>query len=316
MQNGPLRVFVVGCPRSGTTILQRILSERLGLLTLPETSFFSNLVGNPEQRMFPSTQRPTPPVRRMTSALRRQLQLSTGREWVDAETVRAPRRPKWSRWDVAASDFLAGMDQMAADAGCLGWLEKTPTHLHYLPEIGMLVPDAWFVHIVRDGQDNVASLWDAASKYAEPWKALFPTIERAVDQWNSAIGASADMVGRARHVFVPYSTVATMPEESLAQVLTKMGLDATAPVAKPGSPTAPAGLRTESEAWKADAVSSKVVPKVSKWMSALDASERTTADALINPVPGTLQAALDDFDAAVCGPITQPAPRFKEGSRA
>ena len=36
-------VFIVGFARSGTTLCQRLVSEHLGLPTLPETNFFERL---------------------------------------------------------------------------------------------------------------------------------------------------------------------------------------------------------------------------------------------------------------------------------
>ena len=71
MQNdsSPTRVFVVGCARSGTTLAQRLISERLDLYSLPETRFFANLIGNVEPRMFPQTQQRRPAVRDIRSRL-------------------------------------------------------------------------------------------------------------------------------------------------------------------------------------------------------------------------------------------------------
>ena len=40
------RVFVMGFPRSGTTIVQAWLARQLDAFTLPETSFFEHACGN------------------------------------------------------------------------------------------------------------------------------------------------------------------------------------------------------------------------------------------------------------------------------
>ncbi len=41
------------------------------------------------------------------------------------------------------------------------WIEKTPNHLLYLPEIAHHIPDACFVHVIRCGVDVLASIADA-----------------------------------------------------------------------------------------------------------------------------------------------------------
>ena len=39
------RVFLVGCPRSGTTLLQSMLHAHPSIYSLPETKFFHVLIG-------------------------------------------------------------------------------------------------------------------------------------------------------------------------------------------------------------------------------------------------------------------------------
>ena len=43
------RVFVVGCQRSGTTVIQSALARASGLFTLPETHYFLDLLGGIEE---------------------------------------------------------------------------------------------------------------------------------------------------------------------------------------------------------------------------------------------------------------------------
>ena len=47
-----IRLFVVGCSRSGTTIVQRLLAGHKDLISFPETAFFQRLAGDSELRMF------------------------------------------------------------------------------------------------------------------------------------------------------------------------------------------------------------------------------------------------------------------------
>jgi hypothetical protein len=58
-----------------------------------------------------------------------------------------------------AGDFLRLVMQSMADQQQVArWAETTPAHLLHMREIKALIPDALFVHVVRDGRDVAASL--------------------------------------------------------------------------------------------------------------------------------------------------------------
>jgi len=46
MRPAPRRVFIVGCPRSGTTFLQNSLAAHPAVLSLPETTYFDRILNN------------------------------------------------------------------------------------------------------------------------------------------------------------------------------------------------------------------------------------------------------------------------------
>ncbi len=300
-----LRVFVVGCSRGGTTVTQRLIAERLNLLTLPETRFFVSLIGNTDRRMFPTTHRPQGGMQALRMNIRNALGLSSGLEWRNAEMIPAPRRRKWSPVARIAQDFQTGMDHLAQEAQAAGWLEKTPMHVHYTAEIAAHLKDAWFIHVIREAEDNIASIWDAAQKYADPWPIVYDRIERAVDNWNASIADSADMVGQPRHLFVRYSSLTanpTMVLDQIAQTIEQdmgqaIGQVATDRAAQPGQMRRAAELTSaRDQAWKGAATSGQVTPAASKWDSALTPEEQTQAAALIQPLPVALETAMRPFD--------------------
>ena len=286
-----LRVFVMGCPRGGTTLTQRLVAERLGLYTLPETRFFANMIGNTEERMFPQTGWTRPAPERRRSRLREALGRSTGREYVHVTDLPVDRGRKWGSVRAITARFTAVLDETARSAGCAGWLEKSPSHVHYAPAISRLLPDAWLIHVVRDPQQAVASIWDAAAKYRDPWGMIYGRVERAVDTWNAATRSSAAMVGRPRQIFLPYDALAAAPEAVLDAMVARMG------VARAGAAAGPAVIATADEAWKSGAVDGAVAPAASKWDTALTGDERARAGAMIAPVPAPLEAELDRFRA-------------------
>ena len=49
------------------------------------------------------------------------------------------------------------------------WAEKTPEHLLYAPEIKKTIPDALFLHIIRDGRDVACSMGRLGFCPPFPW---------------------------------------------------------------------------------------------------------------------------------------------------
>jgi len=66
--------------------------------------------------------------------------------------------------------FVQIVDAASLKAGRPIWVEKTPDHLFYVKRIQQYIPDAAFIHIIRNGRDTVASLVDAARKFPDVWE--------------------------------------------------------------------------------------------------------------------------------------------------
>ncbi len=303
---GPLRVFVMGCSRGGTTVTQRLVAERLGLATLPETRFFANMIGNVEARMFPNTARPMTRRRRISSALREYFGLSTGMALLSVPGIEPIAGTKWAPFARMAALFVARMDGLAAQAQANGWLEKTPIHVHYAPQIARLVPGAWMIHILRDAEETVGSIRDAAVRFRDPWALIYDRVERDVDNWNASVAASAAMVGQPRQIFVSYEAMTANPAKVMDQIARVIGGETLARVSHPqpagsvlGADSAVAGLTSSRDQhWKQAAVSGVVQTAKSKWIDALSAAERDRAGGLIRPVPQNLLTAQAAFLAA------------------
>jgi hypothetical protein len=69
------------------------------------------------------------------------------------------------------------------------FLEKTPGHVLFVPEIRALLPGARFVHVLRDARDTVASLLGASRGWGRAW---------APRQANQAAGVWVSHVQAAR----------------------------------------------------------------------------------------------------------------------
>ena len=225
------RIFVVGCPRSGTTVVQAALAARGNLLTLPETHFFRHLLGALEDWMTADFDRCH---RRWSSRLlcaraRMHRELNGA---LDGVLKDRPLSHHWSGRGYAA-EFFRRLDEEAAARRHAGWLEKTPEHFAYIDMIGALCPDARFVHVMRAGEDVVASAIDAEMRYADRG-AFGGGAAYWVRHWNRAMETHLRCAGRPAHHVVCHEDLVREPDAVLGRLLAFAGLDDEPRATRPG----------------------------------------------------------------------------------
>jgi hypothetical protein len=140
-------VFIVGCERSGTTMLRLMLDSHPSLAIPNESHFIVSLypAGWLAARRSP------------VQTLERVLEDESFARWeLDPMVVRqlaTVTRPS-SYADVIRTVFAA----YAAREGKPRWGDKSPTYLARIPLLAELFPGAQFIHIIRDGREVAASL--------------------------------------------------------------------------------------------------------------------------------------------------------------
>ena len=152
-------VFVVGCPRSGTTVLYHmLLSAGDFAVYRSECNVFNLLV---------------PRFRGMRSAADRQELMDI---WLRSKMFRvsgldaAEIRSKIFAECHNGGDFQRiVMGEVARKQGMRRWADSTPEHLLYIEQIKREIPDALFIHIIRDGRDVALSFAKQGWSYPLPW---------------------------------------------------------------------------------------------------------------------------------------------------
>jgi Sulfotransferase family len=174
-------VFVVGCPRSGTTLVQCILSASPLAYSLPETHFFSEVLPD----LGVGLEAPLTPARLRQAEAR----LVYSAEITLPEPLTSTLAEAADRGALTPLGFfLALVEQYrpATDVDRrLRVVEKTPLHVLHLDQIGATFPDARFVHVVRSPLDVTAS-WlrtpfartGSLLFYAQTWMATVQAAER------------------------------------------------------------------------------------------------------------------------------------------
>jgi hypothetical protein len=144
-------IFLVGCPRSGTTLLSAILHAHPRIAMPPETRFllpayhqrveFGDLRDADNRRRL---------AERMTGRGTRFPDLGLRRADVIDKIVAAP-----PTFGSAAGTIWRSF---ARDRGKARWGEKRPAYWREMDVVLRLFPDAQVIHLVRDGRSCVASL--------------------------------------------------------------------------------------------------------------------------------------------------------------
>jgi hypothetical protein len=178
-----------------------MLARHPQVFTLPETGFFPRMLGGIDYRFGDEGARP----RRRNLARRLGLTRRYGRrEFVELQRAllgetRAPARAPLLM-DACVQRFFAMLDDFAERAGRATWIEKTPLHLLYLPEIEHYLPDARFIHVVRPGMDVLASIMDAYLRYGN--QSFSGGLMVWARRWNRVVDIHRTRIGVRNHYFV------------------------------------------------------------------------------------------------------------------
>lgn len=196
--------IIVGAPRSGTTLLRFMLDAHSELAIPPETGF-----------LVPCAE------------------LATQGESLEQDLVETilhfpPDAPAWGDFQIPAAEFRAKIGQIrplsaaagvrafyelyAARFGKRRWGDKTPLYCLHLPAIERLLPEAHFLHLIRDGRDAALSL-------RHLWFSPGTDIETLAAYWQSAVSTCRVQGLRCRYYLeIRYEDVVLRTEETLRQI--------------------------------------------------------------------------------------------------
>ena len=144
------RIFVVGCPRSGTTLVQSLLAAHSQVVAFTESHLFDKGFLSLGASSF---------VRH------RQLQ-----EYAAKFVRENEHLPEHARSRLLACDemrvpgdvgrrIVTVLDEVARARGASHWVEKTPDHVFRISLIRSVAPHARFIHVIRQAEGVLPSLY-------------------------------------------------------------------------------------------------------------------------------------------------------------
>lgn len=209
------RVFVVGCPRSGTTLIQAMLAGHGAMTSFPETNFFHFACRSSRRGFFSRLSKRRCFEKALFETLRRLDRSDLG--------GMVPRSVRGFK--EYADAYRRVLDRIAIERGVRNWLEKTPEHLHYLDLIAETIPDARFIHIVRNGSNVVASLARSVAEGPREWNWPVGDLDHYIKRWNFDVEITLKAQANSRHHVVFYESLLGRPEEELRRVCDFLDLE-------------------------------------------------------------------------------------------
>lgn len=197
--------FVVGNPRSGTTLVRFILSSHPRIWIPAETGFLPFLQRNRRTLDFDQVQALLDRMGRLNYAWR--------------GLIRDPQSFYTSLPDPTLRQVLDALyrRRMARrDGEAARWGDKTPTYVRYIADLNEIFPTAQFIHVIRDGRDATLSAlakWGRHRWYMDSYYLL--------KNWSRNV-TSGRRAGRAlepgRYLEVCYEDLVSDPPAAVARL--------------------------------------------------------------------------------------------------
>lgn len=202
-------IYLIGAPRSGTTWLQHLMGAHPRVATPQELDIFVDLV---------------PAMREAWAKWLRDPEA-----WRRLRYKGLPAAVTEQRFNELVREFLEGVYreilQLKPSADVV--LEKVPRYSFSGRDIQYFVPDAAFVHIIRDGRDVAASLLRAGRSWGRDWAPS--SMADAATRWRDHVTAARSVRELTdRYVEIRYEELASARgPEALCRVLRACGVDVT-----------------------------------------------------------------------------------------
>jgi hypothetical protein len=220
------KFFIVGCPRSGTTMVQQGLNRHSAIAIPPETKYFFSLIGHSRECQLRHVARLSADLRiPLAQPSRRIASVAEGRLF----------------YEEMARLYVARLEKRVAWFG-----EKTPEHTGHLPRLQQFFPDAKIIFLYRDGRDVALSLTKV------PWMSRDLNVNFLIWLYYYRILSAARSKPSPNFYFARYEDIVADPTLEFGKMLAFLGLPFEPLVAQGFGNSE--GIPEREYAWKARAL--------------------------------------------------------------
>ena len=210
----PPAPFVVGVSRSGTTLLRLMLDAHPDL-TIPAETHFVPMVANACDELVEQGA--------SSEAIRaRALETMTSHpRWGDFLLDPGEVRARMEQYHpITTGDAIrAFYEACAAQQGKPRWGDKSPPYTYKAPRIQQALPEAHFIHIIRDGRDVALSLMEVS------WGT--DDVTEAAKKWVKELRKArqrSKLLAKGTYTEVHYEDLVADPEPVLRRIVQHVDL--------------------------------------------------------------------------------------------
>lgn len=267
-------IFIVGVPRSGTTLLSAMLSSHSKMECGPETHFFRNLINTKPSSLidphnWPETARDFILSISHTNFSNPDRILLIDKYQLTEEEITEYLK---KRSPTISSILSSITEQYMRRSGKRRWIEKTPDHIEHVKTIRKYFPKSPIIRIIRDPRDVSLSLQKV------PWGV--ESFVHGLVLWKHLDMSSEDFFSTDPLSYtIRYEDLLTNPRQELLELCEFIGEDFEEDMLN----TTNSGkqLNTQSVPWKAKASQPLDRSRIQAWRSELTQFEKKVADSLI-----------------------------------
>jgi hypothetical protein len=207
-QRSKAPVFVLGCPRSGTTLLYYMLMSSGGFAVYREESHVFNIIA-PKFALARRKSRQKLMKRWLKS-------IYFKKSGLDAATI----EKKIVEECRNGGDFLRiVMEEITRQQNASRWADTTPEHLLYIPAIKKAFPDALIIHSIRDGRDVALSMDKLHWLRPFPWDKQHSLMVHGLYwEWIVRHGRTDGKLFGGDYMEIRFEDLITRPHETLASI--------------------------------------------------------------------------------------------------
>jgi hypothetical protein len=203
-------IFIVGSPRSGTTLVQSIISASPELAVAPENDFLMRFLDEFSRRDL--RDRGT-----LDSFVTKLFALKATKYWkIERDTLL--EHLQHTAPDSYPQLVRRTYEHFAHGEGARRWGAKVPYFALHLAVLAQMFPDVRVVHVVRDGRDVLASMRERTRHGATH----FPVDARfAALRWKQLVLAGsrgAQLLGPQQYLELRYEDLITDPDAVVARL--------------------------------------------------------------------------------------------------